>query len=292
VNYQESITIREALMGLGVAGGASVEGEGGRRGAGTGLYEFADNLASGERDRLLAIDQLCGVQTRELLVSLGVGPGWRCVDVGAGAGTVARWLAEQVGPSGHVVATDRDPRLLRGLAGARVEVRCADITREPLREAGFDLVFARAVLCHLPERDRAVRHMLAGLRPGGLLVVHDFDIRACAMTCPDNAEFARAVRAVVEVMTPTGWDADWCLRQPVALMAAGARDVGVRSWVELMRGGSPEMNALGLTFSRVAARMADVGLVSVEQMARIQDCCGDPSFACLSPMSIAAWGYR
>jgi ubiquinone/menaquinone biosynthesis C-methylase UbiE len=44
-----------------------------------------------------------------------VQPGWRCLEVGAGRGSMAVWLAEQVGPTGHVVATDVDTRYLERL---------------------------------------------------------------------------------------------------------------------------------------------------------------------------------
>jgi tRNA A58 N-methylase Trm61 len=42
--------------------------------------------------------------------ALGVGPGWRCLEAGAGGGSFARWLAARVGESGSVVAADIDTR--------------------------------------------------------------------------------------------------------------------------------------------------------------------------------------
>lgn len=42
------------------------------------------------------------------LERLGVTAGWRCGEAGAGAGTVAQWLAGHVGATGRVLATDID----------------------------------------------------------------------------------------------------------------------------------------------------------------------------------------
>jgi len=55
------------------------------------------------------------------ITQLGIGPGWRCWEVGAGGGTVTAWLAEQVGGTGRVVATDVDAWLSASSRGVNVE---------------------------------------------------------------------------------------------------------------------------------------------------------------------------
>ncbi|WP_438319320.1 class I SAM-dependent methyltransferase [Streptomyces sp. HUAS TT3] len=123
------------------------------------------------------------------LRSLGVGPGWRCLEAGAGTGTVARWLADEAGAD-EVVALDRDTGRLAPLAGPRLRVREADLTRlaaEP--DLGtFDLVHSRFVLMHLPERRDVVRALVERLNPGGCLVVSD------AADVPDPADRHSAYR--------------------------------------------------------------------------------------------------
>ena len=51
----------------------------------------------------------CDPATTRCLIAIGVTQGWRCLDVGAGGGSVARWLAERVGPDGSVVAVTSIP---------------------------------------------------------------------------------------------------------------------------------------------------------------------------------------
>ena len=59
-----------------------------------------------EDERLTLLEQIFDPLSRRRRDM--VQPGWRCLEVGAGRGSMAVWLAEQVGPSGHVVATDID----------------------------------------------------------------------------------------------------------------------------------------------------------------------------------------
>jgi SAM-dependent methyltransferase len=109
------------------------------------------------------------------LEATGVGAGWRCLEVGAGRGSVARWLAKQVGPSGEVVALDLDTSLLAGLDEPNVEILCGDLLDVELPECSFDLIHTRLVLMHIPERRRAIERMVSLLAPGGWLVVEELD---------------------------------------------------------------------------------------------------------------------
>jgi ubiquinone/menaquinone biosynthesis C-methylase UbiE len=99
---------------------------------------------------------------------LGVAQGWRCWEVGAGAMTVPMWLAERVGPGGHVLATDIDPAFLPGTGGQLFEVRLHDVVLDPAPAETFDLVHARMLLEHLSDPDVALARMVQTVRPGGL----------------------------------------------------------------------------------------------------------------------------
>ena len=63
-----------------------------------------------EQDRLRVLGRVADGRTRRSLSEVGIAPGWQCCDIGSGAGTVAAWLAEQVGPSGRVDSIDVDTR--------------------------------------------------------------------------------------------------------------------------------------------------------------------------------------
>jgi trans-aconitate methyltransferase len=113
--------------------------------------------------------------------------------VGAGGGSIARWLAERVGPTGIVVATDIDTRFLDGQELPNLEVRRHDITRDALERDRFDLVHVRAVLEHLPERDAILGHLVASLKPGGWLLAEDGQWDSSLPEHDDAVEVSRRV---------------------------------------------------------------------------------------------------
>ncbi|OPG01377.1 hypothetical protein B1R27_37245 [Streptomyces sp. GKU 895] len=129
-----------------------------------------------EHGRLLALEEIYDSQSRHRLTELGVTGGWHCLEVGCGAGSIARWLAQQVGDAGRVLATDVDTRFANAHGLSNLEIRTHDLRSDDLPDACFDLVHARAVIGHLPDRDEALRRLAAATRPGGWVVIEDFDI--------------------------------------------------------------------------------------------------------------------
>lgn len=111
--------------------------------------------------------------TTEVLVHAGVRPGWRCLYLGAGAGTIAAWLAQRVGPNGRVVAVDADPRHIR--RGDLIDVRAQDVATTDLGAAEYDLVHAQLLAMHRPQREDLIARWTEALRPGGTLVVSGRD---------------------------------------------------------------------------------------------------------------------
>src|SRR5215510_2343643 len=116
-----------------------------------------DNAWQHARARLSLLESRLDPGTIFNLRWLGVRPGWHCLTVGAGGGSIAKWLCQQVGPSGHVVATDTDTRFLETLDYANLDVRQHNIVSDELEENAFDLVQVRGVLMHLTEPQQALR---------------------------------------------------------------------------------------------------------------------------------------
>src|SRR4051812_45635908 len=113
-------------------------------------YVF-DNAWQEERRRLDAVEAGWDPITISNLQTIGVPSGWHCLEAGAGGGSIAAWLCDQVGPDGLVVATDLDPRFLTVIDAPNLDVRRHDIVRDPIEASSYDLVHARLLLEHLPE---------------------------------------------------------------------------------------------------------------------------------------------
>jgi ubiquinone/menaquinone biosynthesis C-methylase UbiE len=145
-----------------------------------------DNASEKAVPRMDILARLFDATTHRALERAGVASGWRCLEVGGGGGSIARWLAERVKPAGHVLCTDLDTRIIeqgRAAAPANLEVVQHDIAVDPLPAAAFDLIHARLVLIHVIERERALERMVGALKPGGWLVIEDFDT---ASVIPDS----------------------------------------------------------------------------------------------------------
>lgn len=140
----------------------------------SGEYVMAQNETEAERDRLRLLERWLDPGTTERLERLGVSAGWRCLEAGAGNGSITRWLAERVGPAGSVVAADIDPRFLTDLP-ENVEVRQLDLRTDDLESEAYDLLHCRLLLMHLPDPDTVLKRFVAALRPGGVLLVEEGD---------------------------------------------------------------------------------------------------------------------
>ena len=122
-----------------------------------------------------------GPLTVAQLEAAAVKPGWRCLEVGAGTGTMTSWLAERVAPTGRVLALDLEIHWLDALQSEIVEVRQADITRTDLPPNSFDLVLAQMLLLHLPDPGKTCGQLLHATAPGGQLIIHDADFTPVAL---------------------------------------------------------------------------------------------------------------
>ncbi|QFU89860.1 class I SAM-dependent methyltransferase [Amycolatopsis sp. YIM 10] len=229
-------------------------------------YMF-DTAEEGERDRLLAHALMWDPVTRRRLGGIGVTEGWRCLEVGAGSGTVTRWLAGQVGGSGHVVATDIQPRWLRSLDAPNVEVLRHDVTTDPLGESVYDLICARLVLTHLPDPLATVGKLLRALVPGGWLLVEEYDLRSLPLCDPPDATWHKVAAAPSEILRLGGGDPELGAKLTGILHAAGAAEIDTEA-VALPRR-MPEVLSWQAQFVQFRERLIDAGLVSPAEVDKV-----------------------
>jgi ubiquinone/menaquinone biosynthesis C-methylase UbiE len=121
-------------------------------------------------------------EVERLAAWLEVQPGTRVADLGAGDGTFAVALARRVGPSGHVYATELDDERLADIRQAATEARLSNVmviegavSSTNLPEACCDALFSRIVYHHLTDPAAINADIFRALRPGGRLVIIDFE---------------------------------------------------------------------------------------------------------------------
>ena len=117
----------------------------------TGNYAFP-HAGADERRRLELFAERLDPLTVRRIKALGLARGARCLEVGGGRGSIARWLCEHVGPDGRVTATDLETGFLSELSLPNLDVLRHDVTSDEFPDRSFDLVHVRAVLMHIPDR--------------------------------------------------------------------------------------------------------------------------------------------
>ncbi|MFE7169619.1 methyltransferase [Streptomyces sp. NPDC057616] len=254
-----------------------------------------DNRQAEAEERFDAFTALFDPTTFRHLEGLGVGSGWRCWEVGAGGTSVVSWLAGKVGPGGEVVATDIDTSLLATAAHPPVSVRVHDVAAEEPPGEGFDLVHARLVLVHVPDRERALRSMIDALRPGGVLLVEDADPALQPLTCPDEhgpeEELAnRLRRGFRRLLADRGADLSYGRRLPRLLREAGMDDVRADVYFPLT---SPACAALeSATVRQIRDRLVAAEIATDEDIDRhLANVAAGGMDLATAPM-ISAWGRK
>jgi SAM-dependent methyltransferase len=257
-------------------------------------YVFDDAWAA-ERTRIGSLERMLDPGTESLLDRLGVGPGWRCLEVGAGAGSTALWLAGRVGPSGHVLATDTQTAFLEPLASPTLEVRRHDMCTEDPPGDGFDLVHVRWMLHWPAGRRAAVAKMIACLRPGGLLVAEEPDC-AGAFHGSTDPVVGRVLVAAIGLLQELagGMDATYGRRLFHDLREDGLVGLGSAGRTHMLCGGDDDSGAAWLryTVEKVRELLPGRGEVSTEEIVHVLDLLDDPGFAMVAPTTMAVWGRR
>jgi SAM-dependent methyltransferase len=220
-------------------------------------------------------------------------PGWHCLDVGAGGGSVAEWICSVVGPDGVVVATDLETKFLTAIEVANLEVRRHNIVKDPLESRAFDLVHCRAVLEHLPERDDVLRRLVDTLNHGGwlILVGADFStVRAIGLSSEESEFFDSRFSTMVNVNRSMGFDPTYGRRLSTVMRAAGLSDVVMEGAVVEWNSDHPLAQLYTLTFQRLKARAFDEGVITADDHERLLRMMTEPGFIALSHTIYAARG--
>jgi ubiquinone/menaquinone biosynthesis C-methylase UbiE len=257
-------------------------------------YVF-DNAGAQTARRWTALERLFDAQTIQHLAARGVSVGWRCLEVGGGSGSIAQWLKQQVAPGGHVLVTDIDTRFLESLSDPILEVQQHDIGSEPLPEAAFDLAHARLVLSHLPSRERALCTIISALKPGGWIVIEDFDWSSRALDPTDitaAAEFNKVQHAIWQFMTERGVDGTYGRQLWRRLRSHGLVEVDAVGRVSMYQGGSPGAELSLAAVEQLRTALVQSGVVTEEEIEAYRALLGNADFAVQSQVMMTAWGRR
>jgi SAM-dependent methyltransferase len=133
-----------------------------------------DNVANAWHKWIPVVRRWAGPVTGLMLDVARIGPGSRVLDIAAGDGDQSLTVAQRVGPSGYVLATDIAPnlvaiatRVFRAAGLKNAEARVMDAEDLTVEDASFDAVICRFGLFFLPNVSKALSEMRRALKPGG-----------------------------------------------------------------------------------------------------------------------------
>ena len=242
-----------------------------------------------EYERIHLLQDWIDPETREVISKIGVQPHWRCLEIGAGAGSVANWLADECA-QGSVTAVDIDTRYLNGLDRPNLRVLEGDISAMSFEPASFDLIHARLTFCHLPNRNEVLARAVRWLAPGGWLVIGDL------FSFPE--EFStyelrrRFLSGMAKLYQAQGSDMAWAPTMPSRMGQEGLLAIGTRMMANNVGDGSAYDRFSLVNTRQHCTYLVERGLLTTEEMDQLVAQLDDPTFLELRTITIYAWGQR
>src|SRR6266545_4139943 len=240
-----------------------------------------DNAAVEANDRFVSLERCYDHATISRLEALGIGEGWRCLEVG---------------DAGSVLATAIAPEKMYGQAG-NLTITRHDIVDDPLPEAEYDLVHARLVLIHVAQREAVVKRLLSALKPGGWLLLDEFDLTCKMPVLVSPAPGAPAlvdkvVDGIHTLLETAGMSRTWAVGAPQTLHDAGYVDLGQYGFSEAWQGGSVGAHLHRANALQVSAQLVERGIVSQAEVDGFVELLEHPGILLSSYLLLSTWGRR
>jgi len=251
-----------------------------------------DNSADTAADLLACLAQICDPHTQKLLTPLVV-PGADCLELGAGNGSIAAFLAEQVGDHGEVLAVDLKPQHVR--EHPRVTTVEWNVVTDGIPPGPFDVIHARLLLAHLPTRRQILADAAARLAPGGVLCIEEWGEHTppAVLRHPEGSElpdlYGHYQQALLRMFRAAGNDTTWCAQVADAMAGAGLVDVQVQTFAGAWPGGSPGTTLPGLVSVQMEADLVAAGM-PVADLQRMRTLLTDPKTLLLGNLTWSTMG--
>jgi SAM-dependent methyltransferase len=250
---------------------------------------FAHHV-DGEGRRLALMARALDPYTEPRVRALRPRPDGRFLELGAGLGTIAGWLARTY-PDAEVVATDVSTTFLAELTAPNLTVLRHDLTVDDFPTGSFDLIHTRWVLTNLRGREALLRRITPWLAPGGWLLVEEGTDFAVASS-PHDA-YRRTTEACLRAANRRfGADGQWTRRLPAHLADLSLRDRGSDGNWPGFTGGQPWPTFWRLSFERMLPDVLATGELTEQEARAGLAALTDPDFHDFGITTIAAWGRR
>jgi SAM-dependent methyltransferase len=254
-----------------------------------------DNAVQGAGTMLDWLAQVLDENTKPILKPL-IQSGARCLELGAGTGTVARFMCETAGPMSAVIATDINTKHVRPHPG--VQIVKHDLLNDPLTFAvkEFDVIHARLLFAHLQTRDSLLPELVRLLRPGGYLVIEEWGGpgvgRVLDSPFPRTAElYAHYQDVLIKAFQDAENDPTWAPRVHAAMVKAGLEDVRTTTRATSWSGKTAGCRLPTTVSTQLELKLIELGM-SADDLAELREHLADPRVVLLGNLTWSMIGRK
>jgi SAM-dependent methyltransferase len=266
----------------------------------SGSYPIARR--AGEIERLRVQAAAMEFDAGVMLDRIGVGPGWRCLDLGCGPGGILHLLSPRVGASGRVVGLDADPVLLaaarawlEALGLGDVDLVEGDAYRSGLTPGAFDLVHVRYLAGTAGQPLDLLREAIRLARPGGVVAFEEPDTDTLGCNPPHPA-WDRLKAALQDGFAGVGADTRLGKRLYRLFREAGLQDVRYRPFLVGVTCREPMADYLPATIESIRSTLVERGVIGEAELDAALAACrrhlADPDTVSTSFLTAQVWGRK
>ncbi len=229
----------------------------------------------GEEERLRIQGAAMRSDAEIMLNQIGVGEGWRCLDLGCGVGGITDLLSRRVGSTGSVVGLDSNPKLLDAAQAwahpeelANTEFVVGNAYASDLPSESFDLVHIRFLLGTSGGPEQLLREARRLTRPGGALAIEEADMGM--LNCyPTHPAFAHLRKLLIDGFAAVGADLQLGKRAYQLITSQGLIDVAYRPFIVGVRSIDPMVDYLPQTIESIRNTLLEHGLTTAKELDRL-----------------------
>ena len=230
--------------------------------------------------------------------SLGIRAGWKCLEIGGGGGTFAKWLSTKVGNSGEVLVTDLDTRFLENSLGDIKNVRVIkhDISKDQLPDEQFDLIHSRLVFQHIPEGSKALARVIPLIAQNGYLFIEDFDSLSQGEVIVGYQEtrelFLKMRSALFEVFKRHKMDAPFGVKIAQLFRDMGLKNIVMEVTSTLWQGGGAGCLLQLANYEQIHDEILSAGLLTESDFQQGMKLFRTEGWGFSSPRMYSVWGKK
>jgi SAM-dependent methyltransferase len=206
----------------------------------------------------------------------GIGPGQTVLDVGCGPGFATLDLAELVGSSGRIIAIDKSEKFINELDRMRrsrglknIVSHLVDLDAGNLPGSTADAAWCRWVFAFLRQPREVLSRLAESVRPGGVIVIHEYFDYATWRGGPRSPELEEFVSCVMASWRDNGGEPDIALSLPRWLEELGFEIRTLQPIVDIVRPGDLKWAWVRSFLEIGRQRLVDLGYMSASRAVAI-----------------------